>query len=350
MSLEVVDEELRIFPKERMIPEIKPKTFILFPYELNFKMRESFEIKEAETITLIKLHLQKFKKAYVASSHGKDSIVMVHLIWRCCKELKIPMIEVWLNNTLNIYKEEKPYWDLFNKWLGIEDKFRVFTPPGNQTVWSIAKKVGHLPNFRATAQHIKNSFIRTNVPECCNILKKQSIKEFLKGLPMDERYDLHFVGTRAEESRIRSLGVLQRCRSYEIKTRFPYPIRVLTPLSYWRAVDVLEYFHRYNIPKNPTYAVHNIKRMGCASCPAYKGWEINMANDPTAQGFGMLKKNLSILKDTESERFTVSIKVLQKYLKNKKSKELSNDNRTRLIELLQGFDNRVLITDFGTVR
>jgi len=339
--------DLRILPKIRQIPKIKPKSFVLFPFELHAKMREPFEAKEAESLELIINHLKEFKKPYVASSHGKDSIVLVHLIWRACKKLEIPMIEVWLNHTLNTYKEEKDYWDEFNLWLGIEDKFKVFYPPkfeGKQeTVWTIAKRYG-LPNFRSTARGIKNSYRNTNIPQCCDILKKKTIKDFLKGLPEDKRYDCNFVGTRAQESQIRSLIVLQRCRSFFKKTRGAYPIRTVTPLSFWKATDILEYFARWEIPVNPTYEIHNLERMGCASCPAHIGWEERLARDPTEEGFGMLKQNLKILQATDQERFNESLNKLDFFCKS--AFYLTEHQQDRLIELLRGFDNRVTITDF----
>lgn len=332
-----------------MIPKKKPKTFILFPFELHAKMRESFEEKEEESLRLIKAHLEHYHKCYVATSHGKDSIVMVHLIWRVCKELGIPMIDVWLNHTLNVYKEEKAYWYDFNKWLGIEDCFKIFFPPKDKnghmyTVWSIAEKVNHLPNFRSTAKNGKRNYRETNIPECCKILKKDSINAFLKSLPKDQRYDCHFIGTRADESQIRSLGVLQRCRSYLIKSRRPYPMQAVTPLSFWKAVDVLEYFHRYKIPKNPVYGIHNIERMGCASCPAHKYWELRLARDPTEEGFGMLKKNLEILKETDIPRLENSIKTLDTYILS--TSEINQSQKNRLTKMLQEIDNRILLTDF----
>jgi len=344
-------DTLRIFPKERQIPVKKPKSFILFPFELHAKRKETFEQKETESVELIKNHLKIFKKCYVVSSHGKDSLVLVHLIWRACNELEIPMIEVWLNHTLNTYKEEKDFWIQFNKWLGIEDKFKVFYPPKDEngkqyTVWSIAKKVGYLPNFRRTARRESLSYKYSNIPECCAILKKKSINEFLKHLPSDQRYDCHFIGTRAEESQMRSLGVLQRCRSYLIKTRHPYPIRACTPLSFWNKTDIYEYFHRYNLPQNPTYQIHNLDRMGCASCPAHKNWEIRLANDPTEEGFGMLKQNLTILKETEPERLKQSILILKEYLKSAKStKYMENSMRSRLIDIIKQFDRTYVNLD-----
>ena len=337
--------KLRIFPKKRQIPKKQPKTFILFPFELHAKMRETFEEKEEESLRLIKAHLTEFKKPYVVSSHGKDSVVLVHLILRACKELKIPMIEVWLNHTLNVYKEEKEYWDKLNKLLGIEDKFRVFYPPkdenGNMyTVWSVAEKYGHLPHFRSTSKHLKGSYKNTNTPECCAVLKKQSIKDYLKGLPEDKRYDCVFVGTRAEESQIRSLGVLQRCRSYFVKTRVAYPHQTATPLSYWKKINIFEYFSRYHLPENPTYKIHDIERMGCASCPAHKNWEFRLLRDPTSEGFGMFRQNMKILKGTELARYDESIQTIHRLLKDKKKLgQIPVVTLKRLLKLLNEFDS-----------
>jgi 3'-phosphoadenosine 5'-phosphosulfate sulfotransferase (PAPS reductase)/FAD synthetase len=274
---------------------------------------------------------------------------MVHLVWRAAKELGVEMPEVWLNNTLNIYKEERAYWDKFNSWLGIEDRFREFKPPKDDsghfyTVWSIAKKYG-LPRFRATAKELK-SYKDTNTPKCCDILKKASIKEYLKELPESERYDLNFVGTRGEESQIRSLGVLQRCRSFFKKTRGAYPIQTVTPLSFWKATDILEYFHRYNVPKNPVYDIHKVERMGCASCPAHIGWEERLARDPTDEGFGMLKMNLTILQKDDMERLTASLEALTKYVK---SADVDEKHRLRVLALCKSFDNRNFISDYFEV-
>ena len=312
------DGSLRIFPEKRIIPKKKYKTMILFPEELVFKQSEPFEVKERESLLLIKGHLEKFTNPYAAISHGKDSLVMADLICRTARELRVKLPEFWLNDTLNTYNEEKPFWDVANKWLGIEDNFRVFTPPklpnGKQaTVWSVADMVGHLPTFRSTAKHRKNSYKRTNVPECCHWLKHKSVDEFLKELKPEERYDCCFVGTRAKESSIRWLVLLQRCRSYLKKSRIPYPIRTVTPLSFWLKSDIYEYFARYKLPQNPTYQVHNIERMGCASCPAYKGWEIDQAQDPTPQRIGQLRQNLLFLKKTDTKRFEDAIKNLSNY-------------------------------------
>ena len=348
-------QELRIFPKQRNIPEKKPKSFILYPFEMWEKRRETFEQKEAESLELIINHFKVFKNPHIMTSHGNDSVILCHLAIRACNVLDIPLPQFWLNNTLNLFKEEKEYWNRINEFLGIENNFKIFMPPKDdkgryQTVWSIADKVGHLPSFRKTAKHKSMSYKHTNTPECCDILKKESVKDYLKKLPENERYDLVLIGTRAEESQMRSLGVLQRCRSYLQKTRTPYPKQVLTPLSFWHFTDIEEYYNRYNIPRNPVYQTHNVDRMGCASCPAHIGWEIRLAKDPTEEGFGMLKQNLTIIQKTilagteEPERLDNTIKSLQKYIKSNDSKTLSENMRNRLIDLIADYTNQLPIT------
>lgn len=341
-----LDSVLRILPKKRIIPKEKPATYIIYPFEYHEKLKEPFEMKLEETKTLIRNHLMTFNKVYVATSHGKDSLIVCHLVWTIAVELHMEhKVEFWLNDTLNTYKEEKAFWDLFNKWLGIEHKFRVFTPPklpnGVQaTVWSVADYVGHLPYFRSTSRRKSMSYKYSNTPECCEWLKKKSINEYLKSLPKDQRFDCHFIGTRGEESQNRSLGVLQRCRSYLITSRKPYPIRAVTPLSFWVVQDVYEYFTRYKMPINPTYETHNLKRMGCASCPAHIGWEVRLATDPTQDGLGMLQENLKRLKKSEPDRLKNSIKELKEFIKSKESKnQITEERRAKLIEMIQKFDN-----------
>ena len=187
---------------------------------------------------------------------------------RAAKNVGVEYPDMFLNDTLNTFKEEKQYWaDMIKLW-GIADKVKILKPPtderGNMmTVWSIAKKVGHLPSFRSTRKSSKDhtSGSKGNTPECCDILKKSTMKKYLKSLPKEERYDLQFVGTRAQESHMRAIAVMQRCRTSILKTFVNYPMRAVTPLSFWTMEDTQEYYKRYDIPKNPAYKAHEMERM-----------------------------------------------------------------------------------------
>ena len=351
-------------PEEKKEKSLKAKSFIIYPFEVRFNQSKTFEEKESDSLELVKNHLRTFNNVFVSTSHGNDSIVLCHLVLRAWKELKNegidkPKPEFWLNNTLNVYKEERAYWVLINKILEIEDTFIEFKPPvsdsGKQyTVWSVADEVGHLPSFRSVrgqgnTYDEKTHGSKTNAaagsrgytPECCDILKKASIKNYLKETFKSyiknegaKKYDCHFVGTRAEESSIRMLGVMQRCRSYTIRTKWPYPIRACTPLSYWKDIDIDQYYIKHAIPRNPVYKIHNLIRMGCASCPAHKYWEIRLARDPTDEGFGMLEKNLTILKNTQIDRFNESINTLKKAVKSKKVNGLTDEMKLKITNLI----------------
>jgi 3'-phosphoadenosine 5'-phosphosulfate sulfotransferase (PAPS reductase)/FAD synthetase len=337
-------------PEEKKSKSLSAKTFILYPFELIYNQKKSFEEKEQDSLELIENHLKIYKKPYIATSFGSDSMVLMHLVMRAANNVGVEYPDMFLNDTLNTFKEEKQYWaDMIKLW-GIADKVKILKPPtderGNMyTVWSIAKKVGHLPSFRSGGGKKKEDKqgSRGATPECCNILKKATMKKYLKSLPKEERYDCQFIGTRAEESHMRSLAVLQKCRTSILKTFVNYPMRAVTPLSFWTMEDTQEYYKRYNIPKNPAYNAHDMERMGCASCPAHKYWEIRLAKDPTNEGFGMLRQNFKILKQTITDgtenpnRINESVKVLQKYLDSEESQKLNVAQRLRIKVLINEY-------------
>ena len=326
-------------PYDKKEKSLKAKTFILYPFELKLNQEKPFAQKEIESLELIEEHLRKYKKSFVATSYGMDSVVLMHIVIHAAKNIGHEIPDMFLNDTLNTFKEEKAYWEKINNLFNIKDKFKMFKPPKDkegkqQTVWTIAKKVGHLPSFRSLAggKNLKGGS-RGQTPECCNILKKASMKKYMKEL--ENQYDCHFIGTRADESRVRAISVLQRCRTYLITTMFPHPIRAVTPLSFWTKDDIQEYYDKYNIPKNPAYKAHDMERMGCASCPAHKNWEIRLIKDPTEEGFGMMRQNLLILKDTEPDRLSNSLTVIEKYMNKKNS--LTEPMKERIKKLLIEF-------------
>ncbi len=357
-----IDPEIR--EKFNQLPEEKkktqmPPTFMLYPFEVHEQQAKSFEEKDTDTLEFIKNHLKAFKKSYVATSFGSDSMVLMHLVMRACKELDMEFPDMILNDTLNTFKEEKQYWsDMTDLW-GIKDKVIIMKPPpdekGNMyTVWSIAKKVGHLPTFRKF-KSIKKDRTGTlstkemggsggSTPECCDILKKKTLKKTMNEMAKDDRYDLQFVGTRAQESAMRKTSVMQRCRTYVFKHFVKYPIRTCTPLSFWTMEDTRNYYKVNNIPFNPAYEAHDQDRLGCSSCPAHKFWVTRMAKDPTNEGFGMLRQNFKILKETivagtesQTDRLQESVDELKRFLAKSESHKLSDIQIEKLQKLVIEF-------------
>lgn len=289
----------------------------LDPKSLNQALKEPYALKLDDTQHIITGHMTMcdFKKPFVATSWGKDSTVLSHLIVEQCKKNDIkPTDKLYpdfvLINTLNIYKEEPIYWKKIQKFLEIPDeKFKIFKPVNNQTVWSIADKVGYLPNFRKPSKSGTNyiPYEFRKEPECCNILKKESFNDHLKSLAEEERFDLQFIGIRAIENQTRRFNILMHCRTYFTDYGRPYKMRNCLPIGFWSDQDIDKYLEENDIPENPAYKVHNQKRLGCASCPAHIGWEVRLASDPTKDGKGQLYQNLRIIRATQPQRFLNSI-------------------------------------------
>jgi|SRR6185312_557798 len=90
----------------------KKSTFILDPKSYHAALKDPFELKELESYNMVKSHIENFKKIAVMTSHGKDSLVLTHMVCMASRELKMEdKIEYWLNNTLNLYPEEKDFED-----------------------------------------------------------------------------------------------------------------------------------------------------------------------------------------------------------------------------------------------
>lgn len=290
----------------------------LDPNSLNEALKQPYWMKLDETKSMIRGHLENFKRPHVATSWGLDSTILSFLVKQVCDEIDIkPNADNFpifaLNHTRNIYKEEPAYWKTIVSFLQIpDDKFKIFYPLNNKTVWSIAKDVGFLPLFRRSTKDKYIPYKFRKEPDCCEQLKKESVNEYLKSIPKNLQFDLSFVGTRANESQARRLNILMHCRTYSTNYQRPYKIRVNQPLAFWTEKDIEQCFNDNNIPKNPAYEVHNQQRLGCASCPAHIHWEERLAGDPTNDGQGMLMQNLRILRVTQPNRFQNTITRLRK--------------------------------------
>lgn len=291
-------------------------------YEVEAELAKTYEEKLKETYSIIREHLKAFKRPQIATSWGKDSVVMSAIVMDIClNEFKMnprsrdfPVFT--LAHTNNIYPEEPAYWERIRLQLKIPStKFIIMKPKykdgKDKTVWSIAKEAGHLPSFRnVNNKDIPYKF--RNEPECCYQLKRESVNVYLKKQKKYMRHQLVLVGIRAEESQARRFSVMMHCRTFTTRHKRPYVSRTLTPLAFWKSADIERFFKDTGLEKCPVYKAHNQTRMGCASCPAHKNWEKRLAEDPTETGVGMLKMNLQILRVTQPNRFWNSISRLYK--------------------------------------
>lgn len=288
-------------------------TKMIDEWELKYEIDKPYEQKLEETKEMIRVHLDNFKRPQVAFSGGKDSTVLASLITDICLNEKKMNPRTYhfptftLSHTRNIFPEEEKYWERIRLQLGIPKvKFLIFKAEKDdgtpETVWTVAKDVGHLPSFRIIGRKdIPYQF--KHEPECCYRLKRKTTNRFLKKQSRKKRFDLVFVGIRAEESLARRTGVKMNCRTFDSRYHRPYISRTCWPLAFWTNEDIERYIKETGIEKCPSYKIHNIERMGCASCPAHKYWEKGLAEDPTGHGRGMLIMNLQILRVTQPNRF-----------------------------------------------
>lgn len=303
----------------------------LDPHSLNEALKQPFWMKEDEALHIIMGHIENFNRPHVATSWGKDSTVMAHLVIRACKELGIkpesdrfPMFAI--ADTRNTYKEEKPYWDEIIDFLGIpKEKHLIFVPKENTTVWTVAKENGHLPMQRKSTKQLgfNAPFKFRATPECCDELKKEGLNDWIKNVPEGYRFDLSMHGSRASENQNRRLNVLLHCRTYDTSYARHYKIRTVIPIAFFTQKDdpqskgrgwnddIGQYFDKYNIPINPAYEAHDLTRLGCQSCTAFKTWTLNQLKDPTGDSQKLLLLNLRIMRVTQPNRFVNECAILR---------------------------------------
>lgn len=311
------------------------KGIMIEPTSYYDELKEPYDLKIKEIKLKIKGHLEQYlykdnagvtkSGCFISTSRGKDSVVMEHLVLTVCKEMNLPMIPCFLNNTLNIYPEEMQYWKDFNLKNDITD-FRVFLPPKDEngkqiTVWSIREKNGFMENFRNKKNIIFNpktgKTITKRSPDCCEQLKRLSVNKFLmtdEGL----NFKCSFDGRRAVENRNRSRNALQRGCTYETKFERPRLIRSFLPILYLTNEDRDRYITENNLLICPTYEKYDLERMGCRNCVAYKKWIVNLAKEPTGLGTRDLEMNLAFMYKTEPLRVKNELTYSFKYIKKNK--------------------------------
>lgn len=312
------------------------KGIMIDPNSYYDELKTPYDLKLYETKLKIRGHLEQYKymecgilksACFVSSSHGQDSIVVVHLTKVVCDEIGVEMVPVFLNNTLNLYPEEVSYWKKFNKRYNIENSFKQFLPPkdkdGKQiTVWTIRNKNQHMENFRNKVNVIFNektgNWTKKRSPDCCEQLKRLSVNEYLMG--DGSHLKCSFDGRRAVENNNRSRNIIQRGCTYETSFERPRPIRSFLPIAYWTDDDRDRYIKENFLPICPSYEIHDLDRMGCRNCVAYKKWIVNLAKEPTGLGTKDLQMNLDFMYKTEPNRMKEEIEYSLRYIKRKKLK------------------------------
>ena len=312
------------------------KGWMLDPNSLVAEQKAPLDIKINESLGIIKGHLEQFSfvdptdnkltsACWVATSRGKDSVVLEHLVLRALSELQMKKIPHILANTLNLYPAELKYWEKFNKRYGFTKglDFLQMIPPkdsnGKQiTVKSVREKNGAMENFRNAKQKVYNEktgrYVNKKEPDCCFQLKMKSLYNYLQedGLYLKCSFD----GRRAEENQNRRRTILQRCRTYETDHKRPRKIRTCLPLGFWTEDNIHEYIKMNFIPLCPSYKEHDLSRMGCQDCAAYLDWLLVQLKDPSDLGIKTAKRNLEFMQRAEPKRMIEVIEYTIRKIKN----------------------------------
>lgn len=224
--------------------------------ELNRRLKLSLNEKLNYTIETIKSAIDQSKKPVIASSFGKDSIVLTHLVHSYKND--IPIV---YTNTGVCYREIKEYKEKIVKdW-----NLKLFELCPERTFWDIVKEYGYPKSSRSSKTGDKRE------PACCKILKFDPMNKFVK----EYKPDMIFVGLTGDEGRQRRWVYI--CNDGAIYEHIAWGLKKCIPMIWWKQQDVWDYIKINNIPICSAYKKYNIKRTGCIPCTGHKFWEEQLA-------------------------------------------------------------------------
>ena len=228
-------------------------------------------------------------KVYIASSFGKDSIVLVDLVRNLYPNIPIIYINTGVEHPsiLNLSKNYDNVIELKPKktMMDVIEEYGYITPLGkdkSRTLDQVRKnlydgkfntvKVKKLRgdfgkksryNYTKIIPHLLAPFKISD--RCCYWLKEQPMNSYTK----KNGYKYQFNGMTAEESLMRKNSMIQNGFNFDFDSR---------PLAHWKVHDILEYILKYNLKlaecygnivkdTNGKYITTKFYRTGCTCCP-----------------------------------------------------------------------------------
>lgn len=183
---------------------------------------------------IIKEAVAKYPNIAVASSFGKDSVVVLHL----ALQVK-PNIQVFSVLTPMKPKETFEYKDRLKE------------------LWNLNLKV-----YMSERKPIKDLWV-TNPDKCCEIFKVEPTKRAIRKL------DAWITGLRKTEGRTRTdYEVFEPCGSALTRMpgkEIPTSLMKVNPILDWTELDVWRYMALNSIPINPIYK-RGYRSLGCEPC------------------------------------------------------------------------------------
>lgn len=209
----------------------------------------TLEGKERESLSLIKMGLQRVTKPVVSCSFGVDSVVTVYLTLKALRELgkTTEEIEIVWNDTKNEFKEVRDYARDLTKLWGLHV---IVTSPKKMLKTVIEENGGVTSDYFFTRKGDRRKG-RPLSEKCCGTLKHEPMKRAIK----EYTWDLVINGLRADESR-------QRMQAGLRDGEFFYSIAewkafVCRPILWWKEEEIWEYVEQEKIPVNTLYE-HNL--------------------------------------------------------------------------------------------
>jgi len=224
--------------------------------ELNARIKLNYWDKLKLSMETIKIAVDQAEKPVIASSFGKDSIVLTHLIHSY--DNSIPIV---FTNTGVCFKETLQYKNRIEK----EWNLKIYELHPDQTFWEIVKEHGYPKKSRNSKTGDKRE------PACCKILKVSPMEKFVRKY----KPDMVFVGLTGDEGRQRRWAYI--CKGGAIYEHIALGVMKSIPLIWWEQEDVWKYIGINNIPMNPAYKKYAIMRTGCIPCTGHIGWEEQLA-------------------------------------------------------------------------
>ena len=249
-------------------------------------------------VTLSKKRIQEWldhweDQCYVAFSGGKDSTVLLDLVWSINPRIPAVFVDTGLE-----YPEIREFVKTFGDrvvWLKPKMPFtQVIEKYGYPVVSKrVSDYIGRLQNTKSKqvvrrltkGQNADGSpSPKSKVPDkwlslvsapfkcsasCCDVMKKRPIKAYSK---QSGRY-AGFIGTMTEESVVRKQEYINHgCNGFDLK----HPLS--SPLSFWTDEDIKQYFREHMIPychkiygaqreqQDGSWVFEGEQRTGCMFC------------------------------------------------------------------------------------
>jgi len=239
--------------------------------ELNRLQRLSLEEKITRTQSIIESICNDYNddEIYLSFSGGKDSTVLSHIVYEMgCKVLLL------MTNTRLEFPESLKFAREWSKKINMP--LEIILPEKRpMEVW---QKYGYPVISKLVADHVErinNGQITKAINDnedkymkyagihlsgkCCDYLKKEPIKRFLKE---HKELKIGLLGTMAEESQMRRLVWIRKGCIYEHHTTG----KIANPIIHWTEKDIWDYIQKNDIEISELYTKYGMKRNGCFCC------------------------------------------------------------------------------------